>query len=192
MSTISETTIADVFRTDGPLEIALEFGVIWLGVYGVFRFLRGTRGAGVVKGFFLVAVALTLVIRIFGDATDGFSRLRFLFDRAFSLLAILLVVVFQPELRAAMGRLGRAQIFTTRRAQVKGLADEIARRRRSRASSGRTRRCTTSRSSSATAGSGAPACSCRSLRKDRSQAPSGPAIVRPSASPMTTTASPSS
>ena len=126
MTTISETTIADVFRTDGPLEIALEFGVIWLGVYGVFRFLRGTRGAGVVKGFFLVAVALTLVIRIFGDATDGFSRLRFLFDRAFSLLAILLVVVFQPELRAAMGRLGRAQIFTTRRAQVKGLADEIA------------------------------------------------------------------
>lgn len=49
------------------------------------------------------------MIRVFGDATDGFSRLRFLFDRAFNLLAILLVVVFQPELRAAMGRLGRAQ-----------------------------------------------------------------------------------
>lgn len=126
MGTISETTISDVFRTDGPLEIVLEFGVIWLAVYGVFRFLRGTRGAGVVKGFFLVAAALALTIRIFGDATDGFSRLRFLFDQAFGLLAILLVVVFQPELRAAMGRLGRAQLFATRRAQVAGLADEIA------------------------------------------------------------------
>ncbi len=126
MGTISETTISDVFRTDGPLEIVLEFGVIWLAVYGVFRFLRGTRGAGVVKGFFLVAAALALTIRIFGDATDGFSRLRFLFDQAFGLLAILLVVVFQPELRAAMGRLGRAQLFATRRAQVSGLADEIA------------------------------------------------------------------
>lgn len=126
MGTISETTISDVFRTDGPLEIVLEFGVIWLAVYGVFRFLRGTRGAGVVKGFFLVAAALALTIRIFGDATDGFSRLRFLFDQAFGLLAILLVVVFQPELRAAMGRLGRAQLFATRRAQVTGLADEIA------------------------------------------------------------------
>ena len=130
MGTISEGSISDffqpLFRPDGPLEIALEFAVIWLGVYGVFRFLRGTRGAGVVKGFFLVAVGLALVIRVFGDATDGFSRLRFLFDRVFSLLAILLVVVFQPELRAAMGRLGRAQIFATRRAQVSGLAEEIA------------------------------------------------------------------
>jgi len=130
MGTISEGSISDffqpLFRPDGPLEIALEFAVIWLGVYGVFRFLRGTRGAGVVKGFFLVAVGLALVIRVFGDATDGFSRLRFLFDRAFNLLAILLVVVFQPELRAAMGRLGRAQLFAARRVQVTGLADEIS------------------------------------------------------------------
>jgi len=126
METISEVSISEVFRADGPLEIALEFAVIWLCVYGMFRFLRGTRGAGVIKGFFLVAVALALVIRIFGDATDGFARLRFLFDRLFSLLAILLVVVFQPELRAAMGRLGRAQLFSTRRAQASGLAEEIA------------------------------------------------------------------
>ena len=126
MAINSERTIADLFRTDGPLEIALEFGVIWLGVYGIFRFLRGTRGAGIVKGFFLVSLALVLVIRVFGDATDGFSRLRFLFDRALGLLAFLLVVVFQPELRAAMGRLGRAKIFVTRRAQVEDLSDEIA------------------------------------------------------------------
>ncbi|MEI7878471.1 MAG: diadenylate cyclase [Planctomycetota bacterium] len=122
---LSISDVADVFKADGPLEIILEFGVIWLGVYGMFRFLRGTRGAGVVKGFFLVAVALALMIRVFGDATDGFSRLRFLFDRAFNLLAILLVVVFQPELRAAMGRLGRAQFFAARRAQASGLAEEI-------------------------------------------------------------------
>ena len=76
----------------------------------------------------MLAVALALVIRVFGDATDGFSRLRFLFDRAFNLLAILLVVVFQPELRAAMGRLGRAQFFAARRVQVSGLAEEIAER----------------------------------------------------------------
>ena len=126
MATISDASITDIFRADGPLEVVLEFGVIWLGVYGMFRFLRGTRGAGVVKGFFLVAIALALVIRVFGDATDGFSRLRFLFDRAFNLLAILLVVVFQPELRAAMGRLGRAQLFAARRVQVTGLADEIS------------------------------------------------------------------
>ncbi|MEY3026687.1 MAG: hypothetical protein RLZZ238_1584 [Planctomycetota bacterium] len=125
-TTATELSVGDFFRADGPLEIFLEFALIWLGVYGMFRFLRGTRGAGVVKGFILVAVSLALVIRIFGDATDGFARLRFLFDRVFNLLAILLVVVFQPELRAAMGRLGRAQFFTARRANATGLSDEIA------------------------------------------------------------------
>jgi len=48
MATISDASITDIFRADGPLEVVLEFGVIWLGVYGMFRFLRGTRGAGVV------------------------------------------------------------------------------------------------------------------------------------------------
>lgn len=119
-------SISDVFHADGALEILLELAVIWLCVYGVLRFLRGTRGAGVIKGFLLVAVALTMLIRVFGDATDGFSRLRFLFDRVFNLLAILLVVVFQPELRAAMSRLGRTSFFGTRRAQAAGLAEEIS------------------------------------------------------------------
>ena len=119
-------SISDVFQADGAFEIFLELAVIWLCVYGVLRFLRGTRGAGVIKGFALVAVALTMLIRVFGDATDGFSRLRFLFDRVFNLLAILLVVVFQPELRAAMGRLGRTNFFGTRRAQATGLAEEIS------------------------------------------------------------------
>ena len=114
-------------RLQEALEISLEFVVIWVVVYAIFRFLRGTRGAGAIKGFLLLTVALALLVRILGDATDGFERLRFLFDRAFNLLAILLIVVFQPEIRAAFARIGRAKLFRrTSPAATAGLASEIA------------------------------------------------------------------
>jgi len=114
-------------RLQEALEISLEFAVIWVVVYAIFRFLRGTRGAGAIKGFLLLTVALALLVRVLGDATDGFERLRFLFDRAFNLLAILLIVVFQPEIRAAFARIGRAKLFRrTSPAATAGLASEIA------------------------------------------------------------------
>ena len=108
------------------LEIAVELAVIWIVVLVIFRFLRGTRGAGAIKGFLLLTVALALLVRVLGDATDGFERLRFLFDRAFNLLAILLIVVFQPEIRAAFGRIGRAKLFRRTSPAATGLAEEIA------------------------------------------------------------------
>lgn len=108
------------------LEIAIEIAVIWLVVLVIFRFLRGTRGAGAIKGFLLLTVTLALLVRMLSDFTDGFERLRFLFDRAFSLLAILLIVVFQPEIRAAFNRIGRAKLFRRESPAAAGLAGEIA------------------------------------------------------------------
>jgi diadenylate cyclase len=116
----------DGTRLADALVVFIELAVIWLVVYAVFRFLRGTRGAGVIKGFFLLTVAMALLVRVLGDATDSFQRLRFLFDRAFNLLAILLIVVFQPEIRAAFSRIGRTNLFKRPRAQLAGLAADIA------------------------------------------------------------------
>jgi diadenylate cyclase len=116
----------DGTRLADALVVFIELAVIWLVVYAVFRFLRGTRGAGVIKGFFLLTVAMALLVRVLGDATDSFQRLRFLFDRAFNLLAILLIVVFQPEIRAAFSRIGRTNLFKRPRAQIAGLAADIA------------------------------------------------------------------
>lgn len=92
-------------------EVILEMAVIWIGVYLVFRFLRGTRGAGVIKGVAVLLIVLTLLIRVFGQTADAFGRLNFIYDRFLGLLAILLIVVFQPELRQAMIRLGQTRWF---------------------------------------------------------------------------------
>lgn len=119
-------SFSGLMSPDRPLEIFLELLVIWVCVYTVFRFLRGTRGAGVVKGFLVIAIGVAVLVRVLGDATDGLVRLRFLFDRVFGLGAILIIVVFQPELRAAMSRLGRTNFFTRNKAEVGGLAREFA------------------------------------------------------------------
>ena len=43
--------IEKILRSYDWYEIILEVAVIWLCVYLVVRFLKGTRGAGVIKGF---------------------------------------------------------------------------------------------------------------------------------------------
>ena len=53
----------------------------------------------------------TLLVRVLGKGSDTFGRLNFLYDRLLGLLAILLIVVFQPELRQAMIQLGGARFF---------------------------------------------------------------------------------
>lgn len=92
-------------------EVIIEMAVIWIGVYAAFRFLRGTRGAGIFKGFAILFVLVTLLIRVLGQGSDTFGRINFIYDRFLGLLAIMLIVIFQPELRQAMIRLSQARTF---------------------------------------------------------------------------------
>lgn len=91
-------------------EIALELVLIWIVVFGLVRFVQGTRAAGVLKGLLLVMVIGTLTVRLI-SAGDSFQRLAFLFDRLLALFAIVMVVVFAPELRRVFSRLGEAQLL---------------------------------------------------------------------------------
>ena len=104
-------------------EVLLEMAVIWIGVYLVFRFLRGTRGAGIIKGFALLLVIVTVLVWLLGDA---FSRLEHIYERFFALLAILLIVVFQPELRQAMIRLGDTRWFRTSREDTDRVVKDVS------------------------------------------------------------------
>lgn len=107
-------------------EVALELFVIWLCVYLALRFLRGTRGAGVIRGFALLLVILTILIRVLGEATNAFGRLNFIYGKFLGLLAILLIVVFQPELRRAMVRLGSTRLFRPSARTVLPVVDSVA------------------------------------------------------------------
>lgn len=89
-----------------PAQVLIEFMLVWLVVYAVFRFLRGTRGAWAIKGVTVILIAGTVMIRVL-----GFERLSYLYANFLQLAAIILIVVFQPELRRALVRIGETPWF---------------------------------------------------------------------------------
>lgn len=117
--------LQQIFRGYAWYEIAIELAVIWIGVYLAMRFLRGTRGAGVIKGFILLLVVLTVIVKIIGDSIGAFGRLNYIYDRFVGFTAILLIVVFQPELRQAMIRLGHARWFRRSRRQNEQVVEAV-------------------------------------------------------------------
>ena len=120
-------TIQQVFfGSYGYFDMLVEIAVIWACVYLVFRFLKGTRGAGIVKGFVVLVVVVTLLIKVFGQNTETLGRLNFIYDRFLGLIAILLIVVFQPELRQFMIRLGHARFFRQSRTEVNRVVDAVS------------------------------------------------------------------
>ena len=95
-----------------PLEVIIELVVIWLVVLAVVRFVQGTRAAGALKGLLFILVLATIIARVLGQGTS-FQRITFLYDRFLTIVTVALVVIFQPELRLALVRLGASSLFRT-------------------------------------------------------------------------------
>ena len=90
--------------------VVVELVVLWIVVYLFMRILRGTRGARVIKAVALILLVATPVVRIL--TTDNeYERINYLYSRFITIAMITMVVVFQPELRRALVRLGDAPIF---------------------------------------------------------------------------------
>ena len=107
------TRLQDLLRRldSYPVPVVLiEFAVIWGTVYLVLRFIRDTRAAGAVKGILLIVLLLSVGGWILGGA-ETFQRLAYLIDRFLGILALALVVIFQPELRRAAIRVGESTFF---------------------------------------------------------------------------------
>ncbi|MEM1331029.1 MAG: diadenylate cyclase CdaA [Planctomycetota bacterium] len=105
-------------------EVLLELAFIWGVVFVVVRFVQGTRAAGALKGLLLVFLVLALVVWILGGG-ETFMRLGYLFDRVLGVVALGLIVIFQPELRRALIRLGEAPFFRSTQSDLAGTIEAI-------------------------------------------------------------------
>lgn len=106
-------------------EVLIEIGVIFLLVYAVLRYLRGTRGARAIKGMALILIVITALAKLFIDE-EHLARLNFLYGNLLIFAALAMVVVFQPELRRAMVRLGETRLFPGAGIRRVRVVDEIA------------------------------------------------------------------
>ncbi len=107
------------------LEVAIELAIIWLVVYIVVRFLRDTGGAGIIKGLALLLIVGTVFVRVLGQNGESFQRLNFLYDKALGFAAIGMLVIFQPELRRALIRLGEATFFRASRSELAPMIESL-------------------------------------------------------------------
>ena len=91
-------------RTYPWWQVSIELLLIGLFVYWVLRFLRGTRGATLLKGVVFALVALYLIVRLLAEQFE-LQRIAFLYERMLLFASVAVIVVFQPELRRALMRL---------------------------------------------------------------------------------------
>ena len=92
--------------------VGIELILIGLVVFWVVRFLRGTRGARMLKGIAVILISLYLIVRLLGGKA-GLERIDFLYGKFLLFASFATVVVFQPELRRALMRLGETRLFRT-------------------------------------------------------------------------------
>src|SRR4051794_22439633 len=94
-----------------PLWLTLvEMLLIGAVVWWVVRFLRGTRGARLLKGIAVVLIFLYLIVRILASRL-GMERIVYLYGLFLQYASFAIVIVFQPELRRAIMRLGETRLF---------------------------------------------------------------------------------
>lgn len=105
-----------------PWTVALEMLFIGIVVYAVLRFLHGTRGARLLQGLLMLLAGGFLVVHVLADKF-GLERIAVLYEPFVWAVLIATLVVFQPELRRGLMRLGEARF---RRPRVSDL-DRVAR-----------------------------------------------------------------
>jgi diadenylate cyclase len=94
----------------GWWQVGIELLLIGFFVYVVVRFLRGTRGARMLKGIAVLLVVLFLIVRLIGTELK-LERIDFLYGKFLLFASFAAVVVFQPEIRRALMRLGETRLF---------------------------------------------------------------------------------
>jgi diadenylate cyclase len=104
---------------------ALEILILTLAIYGFYGFLQKSQGSAVLRGFLVVlmvlVVGLPLVSRVF-----DLPHLQYVADQGLPLILIGLVVLFQPELRQVLVRVGDARLMSGFRGQAPLGRDRMA------------------------------------------------------------------
>lgn len=105
-------------------QVALELLLIGALIWAVMRFLQGTRGARLLRGILFVLISLYLAVRLLAGVLD-LGRIAFLYDKLMLFASFAIIVVFQPELRRALMRLGEASFFRGAGRDTSELVDDL-------------------------------------------------------------------
>jgi len=83
----------------------IEIIILWMVVYRIFLFLKGTKAVYLLRGIIFLVFALLIFQML------GLPILTRLLTYFFAFFLILIVIIFQPELREGLIHLGKRHIF---------------------------------------------------------------------------------
>ncbi len=93
---------------------AVEILLLWILIYQIYRAFRATRGARILVGLALVILLLTLASQLL-----QLKVIEWIIKSAAAILAFALLIIFQPELRSGLAKLGSAGLFSFSTTQQK-------------------------------------------------------------------------
>lgn len=104
----------------------IDIGIVAVIVYQAFRLVRETRAEQLVKGILILVVLLQL------SSWLGFNTMQYILANTMQLGFVALLVIFQPELRRGLERMGRGAAgrifsFNNREETLDTTIEEIAR-----------------------------------------------------------------
>ncbi len=99
----------------------VEILILWFVIYHIMLFFEGTRAVHVLRGIVILLVMFFVIQRL------GLERLNWLFTKLFAISVIALLVIFHPEIRQGLARLGRRHLFgvALRQEEVEHLLKEV-------------------------------------------------------------------
>ncbi len=100
----------------------VEIGILWYLFYRIMQFLEGTRAFYVIRGIVILAVFFILSNWL------GLYTLNWLLSKVFGISIVVFVILFQPELRQGLARLGQSPFwgkFALDRKEIERVARDI-------------------------------------------------------------------
>src|SRR6056297_2010285 len=87
---------------------AIEVVILWVIIYNTYRYFRATRGARIFTALVGMYIAMTII-----SGWLDLTVIGWLLKYVSVILAIALIIIFQPELRRALAELGSHRLFSS-------------------------------------------------------------------------------
>ena len=85
----------------------IEITILWFVMYHIILFFEGTRAIHVLRGIIILLVAFLVFQKL------NFQVLDWLLTKLFGISIIAFLIIFHPEIRQGLARLGQRNIFST-------------------------------------------------------------------------------
>src|SRR6188474_2149609 len=98
---------------------AVDIALVYYLIYRLLLTIRGTRAAQMIVGIVLIGAAFFVAERV------ELSTVSWLLDNFISYFIILIIVVFQADIRRALGRIGQNVMPFGRKQETTHIVDEV-------------------------------------------------------------------